>query len=556
MEKNGKAIGATTIGSAGIFVAILKMCSHSPEVAEGVVNVAKATRSLTEISAFRGASQASRMATDLEAFNGISKTSRLATAIGEIKGVSTAARGATEINVFKEIPYGEENSAIINKYFHYDYKEINYEQLNLKFASFKGANEYNLFLLPVKNGNSVKKIETFHSLLQIDKDFVIANPEKIGRIIENEATRDPKNFDVTVKKLFNKYITKRNKIVNQFGKENQLLKDFDNAVFSEKYLKNGFSSSINKGVESLIPEQLRKLENTSAINDLYALLSGRKLNEKEAELLSELTGRIFKATKNNYDNFIYIKKLTGDHIVLNTTQSTNVLSKNNFIDFLMSLRKGGQKKIVVDGKIDDYFACQLCKADIKFVRHFNTLIDDVTEKPMKTKLIFIASKNKQILGELFETKGTDELMEIVYKAEHIPNSVIVDNKELLLNEISAAEKNNEKVILIFNNKDAKLFDVKIDDYKFKHIITCNSYKIRGNFSYSSTNYLNFKDIVESLSESYTGEVQNTDDFFFSLSEIYDKKIGMRNYRNAMIGLGIGGGTTGGIGLTIYLTKKL
>lgn len=366
------------------------------------------------------------------------------------------------------------------------------------------------------------------------------------------------------------YNAEKKSLQAAFGNNHQLVKAYDegfsNTIFSGTLLNRTGNTllieSLKEGRKRLLPKQLRNLTGHSydsyAVNDLYALLMGVKLTQKQAVVLSKITKRKIGASSNKYDDYLFISsnfindtglKLANAFNVSTTTTSTIRVPKD-----IKALKSFSKKGVIVDGKIDHQLAKKLSKSGFKFVSNFERLTSNLTVEPRKVKLIFVASEDQTKLSQLFEVTEdqASDLIQTISKIKDAPNSVIVDSQEALEKALLEASLNNQEHIVIFNNTEGRIFDKEVRDYNIREVITCNSYTIdNASLNTNSTDFIYVKEVINSLLETHTDESLYPDEFMYKFSLAYNMKLSERSNKTITVTVVVGVTATGGVGAIAY-----
>jgi len=333
--------------------------------------------------------------------------------------------------------------------------------------------------------------------------------------------------------LFSMYMKKKMKTECKF---------FSNGIYRYPS-KNSIRIVLKFKKKYSIPKKLSDLPDIPEFNDLYSLLAGRKLNKMQAKLLSNLTNRNFLASTNKYDSYLYIKYEKG-FFTVNTTSSSRVYSPKKISRVLKSKSKANYK-VVFDGEIDQRTAMLLSQSNVKFVINFNRMVKGVSDTPKKVKLIFVASKDRETMCNLFNIsqKEVEKLAKTVKKIEKIPNSKIVSNKADLVSALNDAKNLEENPIVIFNNIDNRLFNEDLGSIGIEEAITCKSFKIvAAKESFQSTDFIFFDDVVNALQKVQSNELLLKDEFWSNFIAEYSNCMEFRR-KITICALIIGGAGT-------------
>ena len=107
-------------------------------------------------------------------------------------------------------------------------------------------------------------------------------------------------------------------------------------------------------------------------------------------------------------------------------------------------------------------------------------------------------------------------------------------------------------IIVFNNKDNKLFGKSLSEYSISNVITCNSYNFGSDIFFSSTDFIGIKDVMNSLANN---KPKNLFEFYKEFSNRYSTFVYNDNKRLVTIvavgSVAIGGGS----GLIIYYNQN-
>jgi len=198
------------------------------------------------------------------------------------------------------------------------------------------------------------------------------------------------------------------------------------------------------------------------------------------------------------------------------------------------------KKILIQGDLTEAHVNQLQKMGVDIV--FN---ENVIKTIQQEKFVYIFASPKEDV----------ELYKIFQLSSDIPNSVVVDDYKTLIKAIEDAKNNHMRPIIIYDSKTELLFNHSISEYNVTEVITCNSYKINsGNLSFSTLNEVNAIDVIESLRKVPNGTMY-LDDLLFNFAENYNKIQDLRNYKKALIAVGIGSATTAGITSIVFFNNN-
>ncbi|UFH55403.1 hypothetical protein [Spirosoma sp. KNUC1025] len=344
-------------------------------------------------------------------------------------------------------------------------------------------------------------------------------------------------------KEFKRYESDISKIEKAFGEESALAQDYHNS-----FVKN-FSSF--EARQSLLPDELINQPTTSNAFELYSLFKGLHVNEEQALLLRRLTYKPILVTPDKYNDYILIEQ-NGDKIIGKSTSSKVECLENNMsesIDFTL------YKRVVIKGNVSNKTMQLFSDNGIKYVRESSSLIRDIDINKSQLRFIYIASKDEKKMKDLFQlsesqAKDMAKLVEDIDTYNY--TEVIEDHADLI--KYMKNVKRNERPVYIFNNINNKLFGNKIETYKIKDFITCNSYETKIPISNTTTDFIYFEDFSYSIDKAQQSSATNAEEFWYDFTIEYNKRLARRQLQ-VSVTVTIGITTAGGGGFAIYYNAK-
>ena len=315
--------------------------------------------------------------------------------------------------------------------------------------------------------------------------------------------------------------------------------------------------------------------NYSAIKkrkELFRKLNGsfKKYEDDQREALSSLLinldypnnkSNIITRSLNDLNSYIFIKMNNNGSYQVNT--STSNFTCKDYKQTLESFSDFKKKKIYIDGKVDEDFAGYLRSKRITSYCNLDYLVANTEEIPREMQLILIASDDANELKSLYEVRDESsfqQLTNLILKAKIIPGVKVVGSESALNKVVAVAKQNKKTPVVIFNNKNGKLFDKEISTFGISDVLTCNSYSLNDEtLYYNTTTYLYLKDVINTLesSKGFTGKKFKRDDFynqfFARYNEVQSRRVTNKIiYTTVAIALPVAGGVTG---ITCFTTAK-
>ncbi|MGD2088651.1 MAG: hypothetical protein PVH61_20910 [Candidatus Aminicenantes bacterium] len=410
-------------------------------------------------------------------------------------------------------------------------------------TGLKGANPDPVAVDVIKNHITNPKVSKLFAssvdeMVNYDQALLTGKEEILAKMFERESKLNPGYVKNLPKRFKEEYIDVRNQLSRTFD-DKKLLEKFDGDVLNIN-IKRSFKESVKFAKKNLLPQRLKILDDSPEINDLYSILTGRKLNKEQARLLSILTGRRFLPSTNKYDNYLFAELKNGT-FKINTSSSSELYDMDSFSIGLKKYRSP-KLRVIYIGKLTPEVASIFSENNIKFVSNFDTIVKGVFDSPKRVKLIFVASTDEQKMSQLFQgasPRKVNKLIDVVNKiktpSESFPNSEIVEDKRGLSVALTKAKKQGENPIVIFNNIDDKLFHENLSDLGIDHAITCNSFNMKGaKLSNHSTDFIFFDDVVKALQKVPGREAILFEDFMSRFAIEYVECLRDRNVKNAII----------------------
>ncbi|WP_209400457.1 hypothetical protein [Pseudozobellia sp. WGM2] len=390
------------------------------------------------------------------------------------------------------------------------------------------------------NSNFEKSVFDNVNLTQGEKKLLIKS-------IKNSNSYSWKHFSKEVSGFLNDI----DELSSDFGAESTITNEFKNNFLRFKNLKYA--------KYRIVPEDLRHLPIQSNKHELFGLLKGMSLNEKQAKTLSKLTNRRITATPKRYESYVLVKSIDENSVIINTTRGTRQNSHTNPLNGI-GLQKNS--KIILNAPLSKKLVHSLSNKGVKFIRTYKSFLTDIDVEPEKIKFIYVASKNKTKLKSLFNISDeqTNEIYRTVEKIGENNFNLIVENENELIFALNKAKRNKDSPVVIFNNVDNSLFGQQPAHYGISDYITCNSHNLKSleTGGHITTDFVNFDDIVESIKTAKSMNLSNSDEFWLETINEYNLKLTQRLKTKLVVTAiaGVtGGGAVGGSGFLIYHNIK-
>lgn len=391
-------------------------------------------------------------------------------------------------------------------------------------------------------GKNKSFLDAVGESLKYNEPIVIENVDEIRRIHEQEVKYYPshaKEFTLNLKE----YIEARFELNSVFPNK-KLLAKFDGDILNPRKTVP-FKTSLEAAKQNLIPERLKNLRDSPEINDLYCILTGRKLNKDQARFLSKSTGRKFLPSTDKFHRHIYLEFKEGT-FKLNTPFSSQSFDQiDSFSRQLMKYRNP-DTRIIYDGEISPGIISVLRENNFKFVSDFDSVVRAVSQPPKRVKLIFVASGNDiGKMRELFpgvSPRDLRRLMGMVKKAiDKIPDAETVTSARELKSVLTNSNTLGESPVVVFNNIDNQLFNENISHLGISNAITCNSINIKSpGLSFRSTDVIYFPETVEALIEVYSREKISLEKFWSNFALKYWKHLKVREIEHLVVASTVAG----------------
>lgn len=390
--------------------------------------------------------------------------------------------------------------------------------------------------------------KTYEAIVKMDKSLEGQKEYILFRVLIT-----PEHELVNLQQSFSRYVVLRKKIASAFGERSPMVLKFESDVF---YLRHTpFDDCVKRATNNLVPKQLDLIPNNTADNEIYALLTGNKLNNNQAEVLSKITGRNFSASTNRFDDCILIQSNENGRFVVSTTST--IKEVKGFENTLSNLNARG-KKIIFNGKIDENGAKYLNTKKVYCITEYSTFIRSTYRQVKEVEVIYIASTEEKELVGLFDISPYQAklLAKKFNEIAGLPRTKIVSTKEMLRYELAMGRYKDRHVIVIFNNSEGTLFNESIANFNIENAITCNSYTISGNqFTWQTTNHVYISDAIKSLTEVTKLGQQSLDEFYSRFAINYNVLLANRTNSLNYATVGVASGTTATVSGVIYYNKR-
>jgi len=416
----------------------------------------------------------------------------------------------------------------------------------------------------------VQGVGLFQGCIKIVSNLVDAIP--VTRIAPNPAPN--KQFDIDLSKFtpseFNKLIAKLDgldgldNIENLIQAKYELNINFLTVFFGENSMivteyEEAFNKTgdLIKARELLIPKELQEIPNLDyeIKAELYGLFKGLKLNGEQAKALTAITKTYIMPTHSRFNDYIILEPKSDKRFKIFSTQVIKEVSENNLFS---EINIGSEMKIIFKGDVTKTFIDQCNEKGISIIYHFDSFLKNLSISSENIKFIYVASKDKTQLRSLFDPKGKyDEsaivsLLSTVKQLDMNSYSEIVETEESLLKTVHKIKESGNVPIVVFNNLDNKLFNKEISDIGINDFITCNSFEIPNiDQSTITTNFIYFKELVQSIKEAKSISNIKGDEFWLNLATNYNAKIIKETDNDVHAKIVIGIGITGTGSCTIY-----
>jgi len=386
----------------------------------------------------------------------------------------------------------------------------------------------NTFITEIEHVPSINNFSTNEHFL---KDFFTKN----SRFSESEKKLLSKNLqqnsEQTIKQLI-QYETDVKKLNNAFGKDDKLLIEYHNS----------FKTNFNhlKARQALLPENLLNLPNNSKSYQLYSLFKGIPLDRQQADLLSKLTNKVITPLPDRYKNYVLLEQKE-HNIIIKTAKSMRILERGEFIN---NLEINRESQIILDGDFDENLIKYFSDKGVKYVRTAQSLVKNVNIETDKLNFIYVASKDKTTLKNLFQISDeqSDEMINILEKIELNPQSNLIDNESDLMQAILESKNCGNLPVIVFNNIDNKLFGRAIESFNVQDFITCKSYGLQmRSQNQMTTDFIYFEDFTASVEKVLACLPDDVEQFWQQFSVEYGNRLAKRQ-NNLTVTVVIGGAT--------------
>lgn len=328
-----------------------------------------------------------------------------------------------------------------------------------------------------------------------------------------------------------------------FGDESQITVDYKNA-----FLESG---NIVEARKAILPDELIDLPVNDKRNELFGLLKGMKINDEQAKALSRITKKSFSPTPERYNNYVLIESADESVVTVRTTKS---IMQNSSTNIFNGFKVSNSTRVILKGKIDDELVKLCSDKGVRFIRYYDSFLDDINILPSNVKFIYVASKDKNTLKSLFNVSENqvDELLKTVDRIEAQPFSKLVDTEEQLLNAINQSKMAGESPVVVFNNIDNLLFGKHPNSLNISDFITCRSHGIGGvQRGHITSDFIYFDDLVQSAENAKAVTVETGEEFWFEMSVNYNLRLSRRYNQKVAVTVVVGGTVAGGGGFAIY-----
>lgn len=350
--------------------------------------------------------------------------------------------------------------------------------------------------------------------------------------------------------LFNSYVREFgedvDKLNREFGEESPVTKKYINTFIKSK--------NLSYARQSLVPEELRSLPNSLRVNEIYGLLVGQRINRAQGKVLTQITQRVIPATPERFDNYVIVD-VSNKSTIIRTTSS--ILEGTASVLFT-KIELGKFSRVIVKGSLRKELIEYFSKKGVQFIRSYDSFTNDLTVHSEKIRFLYVISKKKEKLRELFNTsKGQlSGLLKIVDKIESNDFSKIVDSEDQLLEALKHSRRKMETPIVVFNNIDNRIFGKTPTMLKFSDFITCHSHDITlTEFKHLTTDFIYLEDLVQSIAFAKTQNVITADEFWFEFAKKYNQLLKKRRNFETTVTVVIGSSIVGAGGFAIYYSNS-
>jgi hypothetical protein len=288
-------------------------------------------------------------------------------------------------------------------------------------------------------------------------------------------------------------------------------------------------------------------------NELFGLLTGQSLNQKQAEIISDITRRKFNATPDKYENYVLVnsdidkKKLE--------VRSIYGISYNNKSTPFKGKVINNETRVIIKGVISEDLIKLCSKKNIRLVKPYSSFVKDLHIAPEKIQFVLVASENLLKLKSLFNI-SEEQAVKLSKDIEQIKKRDyfnLVDSKQELANTLNRIKEKGEHPVVIFNNVDNLLFGKTPSQLGITDFITCNSYKFKSTTNgYISTDYIYLNEILKSIDISKNRRFNSVDEFWNSVIKEYNIKLASNLNQKITVTAVLGTGIIGSSGYVIYL----
>ena len=528
MSSSSENPGCFVVQLIGFVVLVLGPCMKNMDSVVSCGKAAKSIRYVDDVDNFRHLDNV-KNADDLEEFlNQINKIDEFE--FEEMRRqdeLEQFARDRVSANKANEFAYGDPDIKTFSGYEPYYYKQ---KDLWEKF--FKGKT--------LKDGTPIKQESLKHikDLFQnIDIDFHTEVLEQLNDNIDQ----------------FGEYCDNAEVLSDAFGYNSPEVSFYKQSVI-DKVVSLRINKALDIAGSELMPAQFKNLDDNPEVNELYGLITGRKLSKKQADALSKVTGRNIPPTSNKYDDYGVVTFQNGRY---NFSNQAGKLYNENYSSLQYLIQNNNVKNLIFDGKLDKDAAYALSRAGVKFSQNLSRFAKNMVNKKT-AKMIIVSGDMISDIASLYKVdqKSARKLKTLLDQAAQIPGNVKVKSKKELEAAIASMKSKNIEPVLFFNNDNGSLFNSDVTKYGISETITCNGYSLTGlQKSTVSTDFIYIQEAVSSLAKVQRQDAENLNDFWRNFSTEYASQIEKQNKaeKGVLIVGGIAG--TAGVGTVVYLTNQ-
>lgn len=387
--------------------------------------------------------------------------------------------------------------------------------------------------------------ERLQTLSILHGDFL--TPGQITRIEQTFDVKLGRAYDDNFSAGLSEYVRVRRQLSDAFGADHDIAVGFRNVVVGEstaRFEPSSLKEAVEYAKKNLLDDHLQRLPDGDGSGDVVSLYYGTKINDRQAQLINQLTGRNIKAATGKLDDCVLLSEVAHGDLYINTTSSYDIRKLDELGPAGLRDLFTSRSRVVVDGDISDGLAGRLREAGVGFVRRFEEIVREPSPSPKRVKLIFVTSDNPEIAGRIFEGQDLNSIMKANQTARSIPNSVVAENRSQLDNALRTLKPDEKGVVVFHDGEDGIMVDKPMGVEELAGEggdgLSCNTYKY-ADLGYPTTHELDFETTVEALSSTakkYGESLVSLDDFMKTFHDSYERQSVIKKlYRKALIAAG-------------------